>query len=94
MTYRTGKLLSRVVKSVVTACTPPLRRIVTETISMYLLPYMWYNTSTGMYEHIMGQGGFAPLRKRESQILSVIPICSGGAVVDETSAGRVAQHDH
>lgn len=49
---------------------------------MYLLKYIWYNMETFMYEHLMSQDDFAPLRQRGILITSMKPILSGGVCVD------------
>lgn len=59
----------------------------------YLLPYIWYETSTGTYQHFVAEDKFAPLTQREKGIPSILPICYGGAGVDDAAGGRDAQRD-
>lgn len=58
-----------------------LRRVGTEGLSTYFLAYMPYNASTGMYEHLIAQDGFAPFGQRETLIPYMQMICSVGARV-------------
>lgn len=55
MTYQTGNIVGLVVKSVVTVWNALLRFVGREALSTFLLPYIWYNTETGMYENLMAQ---------------------------------------
>lgn len=47
------------------------RRVGTEALSSYVLPYILDNNSTCIYEHLMAQDAFVPLRQCEI----LIPLC-------------------
>lgn len=93
-TYQSGNNIFLFVKSVLTACTALLRRVVTKAISTYLIPYMCCNREIGKYKHFMFQHRVITLGQRETLIPSTGRICYSGAVVDEAAAGRDTQHDH
>lgn len=63
MTYRTGNIVDRNVKRVVTAWTALLRRFGTEALSTYIIMYMLINTAICILINLMAQGVFALLMR-------------------------------
>lgn len=94
ITYPSGNIVGLVMKAVVTSWTAPLFRVRTEELSKYLLQYIWYNTATGMYEHLLPQDLFAPFMQSEALSPSIRTIRCGGADVDEAAARCDAQQEH
>lgn len=57
-----------------------------ETLSVQLLPSLWYNETTGLFEQLQREDGLSPLSQRESLNPSVY--CIRSAVEFDVRAGE------
>ena len=93
VSYRVGNILGFVVSRVTSAWAHLIRRMGHEALSAVVAPYMWYNSTTGTFEHLTRSDGFAPTAQRESLLGEGRP-AAGGPAFDAAATTRSEAMDH
>lgn len=86
LNYCYDNIIGLVVHIICSKWTKPKRRVLNETWSAQRIPYFWKNETTGFYESLRGEHGFAPLSPWESLSPFAFSI-SSGTYMHGTAAG-------
>lgn len=92
--YRNGNIIGYIVRSICSAWDALLKNVSDQPLSAQMLPYLWYNGSTGCFELVSKPKEFAPLSQKTSFYPPIRPMKGGGSEVDETAAGRNEAEDY